>query len=280
MFKFMTICSGTLVAATCAGLAESPVERGKYLVDAVMACDGCHTPLLGGNLNMERRFSGGSFVWDTPAYTVRGANITPDGETGIGAWSADDLKRLLREGVRPSGVKVAPQMPFVFYQILTPGDLDAVVAYVRSAAPVRNQVPVAVYKAEMQYHPIPNAETPFTDEMMSDPVKRGFYLSTIAHCMECHTPIVNGHRDLKNALGTGGERFEGPWGMSVSRNITSHKTKGIGAWTDEEVKRAITQGVRKDGTKLRPPMGFDWYATMTAADLDAIVAYVRTIPAR
>ena len=66
--------------------------------------------------------------------------------------------------------------------------------------------------------------------------------------------------------------------MTVSRNITPHKENGIGAWSDEEVKRAITQGMRKDGTKLRPPMGFAWYATMTDADLNAIVAYLRTIP--
>jgi mono/diheme cytochrome c family protein len=115
---------------------------------------------------------------------------------------------------------------------------------------------------------------------MQDPVKRGFYLVTIGHCMECHTPVVNGHRDFKNSLGKGGERFEGPWGVSVSRNITSHKVHGIGAWTDDEVKRAITQGVRKDGTKLRPPMGYAWYATMTDADLDAIVRYVRTLAPR
>ncbi len=279
MFKFMTICAGTLVAATCAGLAESPVERGKYLVDAVMACDGCHTPLLGGNLNMERRFSGGSFVWDTPAYTVRGANITPDGETGIGAWSADDLKRLLREGVRPSGVKVAPQMPFVFYQILTPGDLDAVVAYVRSAAPVRNQVPVAVYKAEMQYHPIPNAETPFTDEMMSDPVKRGFYLSTIAHCMECHSRRLDGVQDYKDWYGKGGAEFTGPFGKVYASNISSHPAKGIGAVTDEQIKRVLTQGIGRDGRVLKAPMARQtWFAKMTDADINAIVAWVRTIP--
>ncbi len=250
MFKFMTICAGTLVAATCAGLAESPVERGKYLVDAVMACDGCHTPLLGGNLNMERRFSGGSFVWDTPAYTVRGANITP-----------------------------APQMPFVFYQILTPGDLDAVVAYVRSAAPVRNQVPVAVYKAEMQYHPIPNAETPFTDEMMSDPVKRGFYLSTIAHCMECHSRRLDGVQDYKDWYGKGGAEFTGPFGKVYASNISSHPAKGIGAVTDEQIKRVLTQGIGRDGRVLKAPMARQtWFAKMTDADINAIVAWVRTIP--
>ena len=72
----------------------------------------------------------------------------------------------------------------------------------------------------------------------------------------------------------------GPWGVSVSRNITSSKTKGIGAWTDAEIKRAITTGIRKDGSQLKPPMGFHYYATVTADDLDAVVAYLRTVPAK
>ena len=66
----------------------------------------------------------------------------------------------------------------------------------------------------------------------------------------------------------------------MSRNITSSKTKGIGAWTDAEIKTAITQGKSKDGSPLKPPMGFGYYAHMTAADLDAVVAYLRTVPAQ
>jgi mono/diheme cytochrome c family protein len=112
----------------------------------------------------------------------------------------------------------------------------------------------------------------------SDPVKRGFYQVTIAHCMECHTPRVNGKLDFASSLGKGGEEFKGPWGVSVSRNITSHRDKGIGAWTDAEIKRAITQGVRKDGSPLKPPMGFPLYAKMTDADLNDVVAYLRTVP--
>lgn len=66
--------------------------------------------------------------------------------------------------------------------------------------------------------------------------------------------------------------------MSISRNITSDKDKGPGNWTDDEIKRAITQGISRDGSKLKPPMGYPFYAKMTGADLDAIVAYLRTIP--
>ncbi len=64
----------------------------------------------------------------------------------------------------------------------------------------------------------------------------------------------------------------------MSRNITSHREKGIGDWTDAEIKTAITQGKRKDGTPLKPPMGYGLYAKMTDADLDAVVAYLRTVP--
>ena len=111
------------------------------------------------------------------------------------------------------------------------------------------------------------------------PIPR-FYLATIAHCMECHTPMVKGQHNWAADLGRGGFEFPGPWGVSVSRNITSSKTKGIGAWSDAEIKRAITTGVSKDGSHLKPPMGFHYYATLTPGDLDAIVAYLRTAPAK
>ena len=88
-----------------------------------MACDGCHTPRIGKGFNMSKRFSGGSQVWEEEAYTVRGSNITPDRESGIGAWTEDDLKRSMVHGTRPNGIPLAPQMPFPFYKILTPRDL-------------------------------------------------------------------------------------------------------------------------------------------------------------
>ena len=55
--------------------------------------------------------------------------------------------------------------------------------------------------------------------------------------MECHTPMVRGQHDWAKDLGRGGFEFPGPWGVSVSRNITSSKDKGIGGWTDAQIKR-------------------------------------------
>jgi mono/diheme cytochrome c family protein len=168
-------------------------------------------------------------------------------------------------------------MPYGFYKIFTPNDLNAVVAYIKSVPAVKNAVEPPVYKAEMHPNTPPGAEKPFSEADLNGPVKRGFYLVTIGHCMECHTPVVNGHHDNKQ-LGKGGQEFKGPWGVTVSRNITSSKTKGIGEWTDAEIKAAITQGKRKDGSPLKPPMGYPLYARMTEQDQNAVVAYLRTVP--
>jgi mono/diheme cytochrome c family protein len=276
-----SLCIAALLAATSVQ-AQAPLERGKYLVEGILTCGNCHTPRgEKGVLDTAKRHAGGPQVWETDEYKVRPSNITPDKATGIGGWTAEQVKVAIRDGKRPNGAQISPQMPSAFYKIFTPSDLDAVVAYVLSIPPVSHKVDPPVYKVKkMTVDVLPGAAKPLPAKEMGDPVKKGFYLATIGHCMECHTPVKNGHRDFKNALGTGGERFPGPWGESVSRNITSHKENGIGAWSDDEIKRAITQGVRKDGTKLRPPMGFQWYATMTDADLSAIVAYLRTVPAR
>ena len=276
----MAVVALVFIAAPAS--ADTPLERGKYLVEGILTCGNCHTPRgPGGVLDTSKRHAGGPQVWETPQYKVHPTNITPDTQTGIGVWTPDQVKAAIRDGKRPDGQQLAPQMPYGFYKVFTPTDLDAIVAYVLAQAPISRKVEPPVYKVKRMTVDIPpGAEKPMAESAMKDPIKRGFYLVTVGHCMECHTPVVNGHRDFKNRLGTGGERFPGPWGMSVSRNITSHPQNGIGAWSDDEVKRAITQGVSKDGRKMLPPMGYEWYARMTEADLSAIVAYLRTVPAR
>jgi mono/diheme cytochrome c family protein len=275
----MMMSVAAVIAATGSTAAETAVERGDYLVNAVMACDGCHTPRPGGVFDMSKRFSGGSQTFDDPTFTVKGSNITPDRETGIGSWKDDDLKRALTEGVRPSGVPLAPQMPFPFYRILTPGDADALIAYIRTLAPVKNEVSPPVYKAAMHPATIPGAERPIAEEALKDPVKRGFYLATLAHCMECHARRADGVQDYVNAWGRGGHEMKGPFGSVTVRNITSHPEKGIGAWSDAEIKRALTHGVGRDGRAFKLPMARQiYFSKMTDDDLNALVAWVRTIP--
>jgi mono/diheme cytochrome c family protein len=278
MIRFAMAGLAALLATSTVAQAQTLVERGSYLVNGLLTCNNCHTPRgPGGVLDLSKQFSGGPQTWDEPTFTVKGANITPDPETGIGNWSADDIKHALRTGMRPNGRQLAPIMPYAYYKVFTPGDIDAIAAYLRSVPAVSNKVQPPVYKAALHSESPPGADKPMSEDDLRDPVKRGFYLVTIAHCMECHTPVVNDRHDLQN-LGKGGQEFKGPWGVVQSRNITSHKEKGIGALTDAEIKQAITHGIRKDGTPLKGPMGFAMYAKMTATDLDAIVTYLRTVP--
>jgi mono/diheme cytochrome c family protein len=279
MIMWRAICFVTAflgMTGTC--LAQSPLERGRYLVNGILGCGNCHTPQGPQGLFMDRELSGGSQVFDEPVFKVKGSNITPDRETGIGAWSATDIKRALTQGMRPNGVPLAPIMPVTFYKAFTPGDLDAVVAYLRSVKPIRNEVSPPEYKAAFTYPVYPGAEKQMAPADLVDPVKKGFYLATIGHCMECHTPRVAGEPQFKTALGKGGQEFHGPWGTSVSSNITSHPKAGIGAWSDAEIKAAITQGISRDGHRLKPPMFFAAYSRMSAGDLDAVVAWLRTVP--
>jgi mono/diheme cytochrome c family protein len=271
----------TLAAATGFANAQSDlVKRGNYLVNGILTCGNCHTPKgpTGADI-MDKAFSGG-LSWDEPPFKVTAPNITQDKETGIGSWSDADIKKLLRTGVRPNGVTVAMVMPVGFYDIITERDLNAIVAYLRTIKPVNNTVPAPIYKMQQVFFPFPGGDKPYTEAMMGDKVKKGFYLATIAHCMECHTPMGPKGREFATRLGTGNFDFPGPWGVSTSRNITQSKAKGIGGWTDAEIKRAITAGVSKDNSHLKPPMGFHYYATVAADDLDAVVAYLRTVPAK
>ena len=288
MFRIGIACA-LLLAPSSAAMAESPAERGFYLVNTIMACGNCHTPRdADGKSIAERAFSGG-LAFTTPAFIATAPNITPDIETGIGSWSDAEIRHALIEGTRPdhgrlAGVPLAAIMPANFYRALLPDDLDAVVAYLRTIKPIRNEVPDPVYKAPVHRDSYPDAEAGFDNTMFADPVRRGAYLVTTGHCMECHSAWSRGSSDFKNGLGRGGRVFlprEGsPDGTpaSIAANITSDPSAGIGAWSDQEIGRAITQGVARDGRTLKPPMAYGYYAGQKAADLADIIAYLRTVP--
>lgn len=292
--KLRTLLGALIVVGTgvTAAWAETALERGRYLVATILACGNCHTPKdSAGNPIAGREFAGGGLSFKTPAFDAAAANITPDRETGIGTWSDADIKAALTQGTRPAharlgGIPLAAVMPAGFYKAILPHDLDAIVAYLRSLPPVRNQVAIPVYKLPVRRDPYPDAEVGFTEQDMGNTLRRGAYLVTIGHCMECHAAWDKGVSDYKNGLGRGGRVFSSSlvqgfptqWPGAKAANITSHPTAGIGAWTDAEIKRAITQGIARDGHTLQPPMAFTWYAGMSESDLDAIVAYLRTLP--
>lgn len=291
MKRVRAVGFGLLVLLPVRAPAETALDRGAYLANTIMACGNCHSPRdPQGKPVAGRAFSGGLTV-ESPAFTTTAANITQDRDTGIGSWTDAEIKRALIEGVRPdhghlAGVALAAVMPSNFYKALLPADLDAIVLYLRTIAPVRNEVAEPVYRMPVRRDPYPDAENGFSAASFSDPVTRGAYLVTIGHCMECHAAWSRGGSDFRTGLGKGGRPFPRPAGPDVAdgappviaANITSHPVAGIGAWTDDDIKRAITQGIARDGRRLRPPMAYRSYAGLSDADLNDIVAYLRTVP--
>lgn len=117
-------------------------------------------------------------------------------------------------------------------------------------------------------------------EELANPVKRGEFLVTTLGCAMCHSPADSERRRLPGMYLAGGVKLEAfPFGTFPTGNLTSDKETGLGNWSDDEIKRAFTKGVLRDGSRLLPfPMDWSSYATMKPSDLDAIVAYLRTVP--
>ena len=117
---------------------------------------------------MSKQLSGRPRTWEEATFKVNAANITPDLETGIGKWSDADIKRSLLTGVRPNGTQIAPIMPYGFYKVFTPADVDAVVAYLKSVLAVPNAIEPPIYKAAMHVDTPPRADKAMTEADMTD----------------------------------------------------------------------------------------------------------------
>jgi mono/diheme cytochrome c family protein len=167
------------------------------------------------------------------------------------------------------------------YRLLSDQDAAATAVYLKSVKAVRHDVARTSYKMPLSpaYGP---AVTHVDEPVRTDKVAYGGYLAeAIGHCVLCHTPRGDGEPfDMSRAFQGGRELpdFGRPGAQTVSRNITAGSEHGIGDWSDAQIKRAITTGIRADGTRLARTMPFDWYAKIKPADLDAIVAYLRTLP--
>jgi mono/diheme cytochrome c family protein len=121
---------------------STKIERGKYLV-TLGGCNDCHTPgHFFGKPDMTKQLGGSEVGFLIPELGVfHGPNLTPDKETGLGAWTDDEIIIALTAGKRPDGRELAPIMPWRALAILTREDAEAMVAYLRSLPPVKNKVP-------------------------------------------------------------------------------------------------------------------------------------------
>jgi mono/diheme cytochrome c family protein len=270
----LCVVAGAAVPAS----AQSPLERGRYLVEGLAACGNCHTPKGPDGADLPGKHLAGGFQFEEPFGLWIGPNITPDPETGIGRWTEADMVRAIREGKRPDGRTLGPSMPFYLYRRLVDSDVKAIVTYLRTVRPVRQVVPRSQYRI-----PLPDAYGPpvgvVADPPRQDAVRYGEYLAgPVAHCMDCHTPHFPDGRPDTSRLGAGGFEFPGPWGVSYSANLTPDVETGVGATTDGEIIAAI-YGARRGGGRVLPPMPTQHYSQGIAeGDLRAIIAYLRSLP--
>ena len=262
------------LAGATAAQAETPVERGEYLVRGIAGCGNCHTPMGPDGFVMDQEL-GGRLVEDNDLFTAYAPNITPAGR--VAQWTDGELAKAIREGIRPDGSLIGPPMPYAMYRGLGDEDLNAIVAFLRTLPAVDNQVPRSTYRIPLPPAYGPPVESVTAPERGVSVAYGGYLAGPVAHCMECHTPMGPQGLLLDTALGQGGFEFHGPWGISAAANVTPHQD-GIAGYSDDELKTMITQGVRPDGTPMLPPMPYGFLAKMSAEDLDAIVLYLRGLP--
>lgn len=266
----------SIALSLCAAHAETALERGTYLMRGIVGCGNCHTPKGPDGHALQDQELAGGVVFRTPGFDAVTGNITPDPATGIGNWTDDQIVDAIRNGRRPDGTIIGPPMAIAFYRGMADSDVRALVAYLRAVKPVSNKVEKSTYKMPLpaSYGPV---VTTVPDVPRDDKVAYGRYLATgLGHCMDCHTPQVNGRSDMAR-IGAGGNEFGAPGGgLILSANLTPGNPNGIASWTDDQLKTAITEGKRPDRPLVRL-MAFDWYKNMSSEDLDDLVAFLRTL---
>jgi mono/diheme cytochrome c family protein len=253
------------------------IERGRYLAIAG-DCSSCHTMPGSG-----QPFAGGRPI-ETPFGVVVGANITPDPETGIGAWSDEAFVRALREGKGRHDEPLYPAMPYPYYTKLTESDALAIRAYLNTVKPVRNAVvsnklpfPFDVREGMAAWNALYFRSGEFKpDATKSAEWNRGAYLvEGLGHCGACHTPkSVLGGDDNAHALQ--GYALQG-W---FAANITNDNERGLGGWSVADIAAYLKNG-HNPTTASTGIMGEEITLSssqMTGADLTAIAAYLKDLP--
>jgi len=266
------------VALSGSALAQGDAKRGEYLVTAA-GCVGCHTEAKEGAVP----YAGGRAL-KTPFGTFYGPNITPDQKAGIGRWTEADFMRALREGVRSDGANLFPAFPYPSFTKITDSDARDMWAYLRSLPPsaLANREHdlwfvfgwrwlVTIWK---WFFFTPGVFQNISG--VSEMINRGAYLvQALGHCGECHTPRnFLGAPKTSRFLGGG----EGPDGKKVP-NLTPARLKKS---SDADLKYLLTTGTYADGDVPAESMGeviTNTTSKLTAPDLDAIIAYLRSVPA-
>jgi mono/diheme cytochrome c family protein len=274
--------ASVLAIAPGTALAAGDPARGAVIFALAGGC-GCHTP-EGGPVGA------GGRVLPTPFGTFYGTNITSDRDTGIGAWSDEEIIAAIREGfAREKGVE-APVMPYYRYAGMADADVRDLVAYLRTLPPVRRanrEAEVAMPFARLAYRawralfaPRPGAPA----DAPSEPVARGRYLADhVSICGDCHTPRNRVGAPIASMYLAG--TVSGPDGRPVP-NITPDERTGVGSWDADDLTQVLSSGMLPDFDNVQGLMaevvdgygGGPGYSDAPEADLRAIAAYLKTMP--
>jgi mono/diheme cytochrome c family protein len=263
--------NGPTGPASAAGPTTELVARGKYVFATAGGC-ACHTPPDAVGLNA------GGMKFDLFIGVVYSRNITPDPETGIGAWTDAQVTNAIRRGERPDGSKLFPIHPYKYLGNIADDEIAALVAYLKSVTPIKSSVPARSLKI-----PVPSLTIPTASKVAPrDGLARGAYLAGGAgHCTECHTPrrFDFSPDDAKFLAGGPGPQ------RSRAANITPHGETGIGRWTETQIARFLRTGVKPSGQEASSLMKTVITGTsagfkdLTEADAAAIARYLKTVPA-
>jgi mono/diheme cytochrome c family protein len=270
--------AGAERVATADAASADPVVRGRYLA-AVGDCADCHT-------NPGAQPYSGARPLRTSFGVFYSANLTPDRQTGIGAWTDDQFYRAMHTGVRNDGARLYPAFPFTSFTHVSRADADALRAYLATQAPVDqrpppNRVPfplnlrvVMLLWDWLFFRPAAPFEP---DPSKSAEWNRGAYIvQGLGHCSGCHTP--------RNFLGAerAGQALEGgvndDW---AAPNLTGETRVGLGSWSKDELVQYLRAGRNDRATATGAMTEVIYFSTsrMRDADLGAIATYLKDLPA-
>ena len=255
--------------------AHTPDLANGEMVFYAAGCAACHGENLAGGLEMV-----------TERGVFRVPNITPNPESGIGRWSRVDFVNAMQRGVSPQGKHYYPAFPYTSYARMRIEDILDLKAYLDSFPPLENNVaghdlrfPFSIRRGvgfwKRRYlDPDPVVEA----DSQGVQFERGRYLvEALGHCAECHTPRdrfggVDPSRWMTGAPNPNGEG-------SVP-NITPH-ADGLGSWSQRDISYYLESGFTPDFDSVGGSMVEvqENMARLTAADRDAIAAYLKSIPA-
>ena len=280
--KLPALALGLLVAATASHVAaQDALTPGEYVARAAN-CVACHsTPggqALAGGLKMM-----------TPLGAIYATNITPDTETGIGAYSLDDFDRAVRLGVAKDGHRLYPAMPYPSYAKLTADDVKALYEYFMKAVPAVKQAnlpseipaplnmrwPLAIWNVLFF------ESSPYKAKADHDAVwNRGAYLvQGLGHCGACHTPRgiafnEKGYDESSNRWLAGA-----PLDNWSAPNLTQAANTGLGRWSQDEIAAFMKTGHNNQGTAFGTMIDVINNSSqfLSDADITAMATYLKSL---